>query len=98
MSSEIINKVDQAGLITLDVNSLAPIEKRDSIDLVNWLDDNMIIREASFRQKLSVFKWERLKGSCVAVFHGVTFGETFLFRFHIPIGVKRLFCLKRTEF
>ena len=68
MSSEIINKVDQAGLITLDVNSLAPIEKRDSIDLVNWLDDNMIIREASFRQKLSVFNWEGLKGSCVAVF------------------------------
>ena len=48
MSSEIINKVDQAGLITLDVNSLAPIEKRESIDLVNWLDDNMIIEKHLF--------------------------------------------------
>ena len=68
MSGEIINKVEQAGLITLDVNSLAPIDRRESIDLVNWLDDNMIIREASFRKKLNSFEWDNLKDSFVAVF------------------------------
>lgn len=68
MSSEIINKVDQAGLITLDISSLAIPGKRISIDMVDWLDENMIIREVSFKKRLSSFNWTRMQDCFVAIY------------------------------
>tara|TARA_B100000700_G_scaffold282304_1_gene333733 strand:- start:136 stop:639 length:504 start_codon:yes stop_codon:yes gene_type:complete len=68
MSSEIINRVDQAGLLTLDLSSLALPGKRISIDMVDWLDENMIIREHSFKKRLSSFNWDRMRGCFVAIY------------------------------
>ena len=47
MSSEIINKIEKAGLVIVDVSDFEPKSQLNSIDLANWLDDNMIIKEAS---------------------------------------------------
>ena len=67
MSSEIINKIDKAGLVIVDVSDFEPKSQLNKIDLVSWLDDNMIIKEASFRKKLESFNWRPFLNSYVSV-------------------------------
>ena len=52
MGGEIINRVDSAGLITLDLRDFIVPGERISLDLANWLDNELIIKEASFKKKL----------------------------------------------
>jgi hypothetical protein len=68
MDNEIVNKIDKAGLITLDLNDFMVPGKRVGLDLVDWLDDGLIIKEASFKKKLDEFNWESMENSFVAVF------------------------------
>ena len=68
VSREIVNRVEDAGLITLDLQDFVVPGKRSELDLAEWLDDGMIIKEVSFKKKLKDFNWEELAGSFVAVF------------------------------
>ena len=68
MDKEIVNKVDKAGLITLDLNDFIVPGKRVGLDLVDWLDDGLIIKEASFKKRIDEFNWENMENSFVAVF------------------------------
>ena len=68
VSREIVNKVENAGLITLDLQDFIVPGNRSELDLAEWLDDGMIIKEVSFKKKLEDFNWEELAGSFVAVF------------------------------
>ena len=67
MSSEIINKIEKAGLVIVDVSDFEPKSQLNNIDLANWLDDNMIIKEASFRKKLEGFNWRPYLNNYVSV-------------------------------
>jgi len=67
MGNEIINRVEKAGLITLDVNSFIVPGNRTPLDILGWLDDG-IIRESSFKKKLEAFDYEKKRGAFVAVF------------------------------
>ena len=68
MSNKIINKVDDAELMTIDINSFCVNGERKELNLIDWLDDELIIREKSFRQKLDSFPWETMNNAFVAVF------------------------------
>ena len=68
MGAEIINKVDKAGLITLDLNDFVVPGERVGLDLANWLDDGLIIKEASFKKRLDAFNWKSMESAFVAVF------------------------------
>jgi len=68
MSGEIINKIDKANLITLDVSELIPDKKTITIDLFEWLDEGEIIRELSFKAKLKKMETSKLKDAYVSVF------------------------------
>jgi len=68
MGSEIVNRVDKSGLITLDLGEFMPPGKRVGLDLVDWLDDGLIIKEVSFKKKLNTFKAKDLENAFVAVF------------------------------
>ena len=57
MSSQIKNRVDDAGLMTFDVASLISPAKRQCLDLAMWLEGDLVIKEAFFRKKLQKFKW-----------------------------------------
>ena len=48
---EIINKIDASGLITVDVSDFNSKAPRKTIDLSDWLEDGLIIREASFKKR-----------------------------------------------
>ncbi len=67
MKKTIRNKIDEAGLITLDVSDLVPVGSRAKIDIVDWLDNHLIIKEVSFKLKLEKFNWDSLKDSFVSV-------------------------------
>ena len=68
MAKEIINKIDKANLITLDVGSLAPNKKIQTIDLAEWLEEGGIIRESSFKDKLKKMEISDFNRAYVSVF------------------------------
>ncbi len=68
MEGSIKNKINDAGLITLDVQKLIPIGARKVIDLSDWLDERLVIREAAFKNKLQNYNWSDFEGAFVAVF------------------------------
>tara|TARA_Y100001968_G_scaffold298572_1_gene308545 strand:+ start:192 stop:698 length:507 start_codon:yes stop_codon:yes gene_type:complete len=68
VAGEIVNKVESAGLITLDLQDFIIPGNRLGLDLADWLDGGLIVKEVSFKKKLVEFDWEELAGSFVAVF------------------------------
>ena len=57
-NTEIVNRVDAAGLITIDIADLIVVGPRKKIDLSDWLDEGLIIREASFKKRLDEYNWQ----------------------------------------
>ena len=66
--SGIKNKITEAGLITLDIQDFVPNESRKEIDIADLLDDNFIVKEASFKKNLKNYNWKSFQNSFVAVF------------------------------
>ena len=68
MKHVIRNKIEDAGLVTLDLTMFEVEGRRVSLDLANWLDNNLIIKEKSFRARIKQFDWSEMKNAFVAVF------------------------------
>lgn len=64
---EIINKVEQSGLITLELDKLLTNRIRVSFDLKNWLYEGLILREKDFREGLANHDWTQYRDSYVCV-------------------------------
>jgi len=67
MADTIKNKIDEAGLLTLDVSTLVVQGERKELDLLIFLDEGMIVKEALFRKKLQTFGWAQFKNCFVAI-------------------------------
>ena len=67
MGDEIINKVDQAGLLTLDINTFYIPGERVSIDIADLIGDELIIRESVFKTELNSSNWNNLDSAFVSV-------------------------------
>ncbi len=68
MSDEIINKVAESGLITIDLEKYLP-HKEDMIvfDLKDFLFMGMILKEKDFREALKQHNWEKYRNKNVAI-------------------------------
>lgn len=64
---EIINKVDQSGLLQFDLESLYRPGKRISFDLKDFLFEGLILKENDFRQQLKTHHWHQYQNAFVAV-------------------------------
>ncbi|MDR2122322.1 MAG: DUF2480 family protein [Flavobacteriaceae bacterium] len=64
---EIVNKIEKSGLITFDLESLYPKEKRLVFDLKNYLYEDLILKEKDFRLALSELDWSQYKNTFVAI-------------------------------
>lgn len=64
---EIVNKVTQSGLITLDLEDYYPTEETVVFDLKPHLFMEMILKEKDFRAALQGFDWEQYRGKNVAI-------------------------------
>ncbi len=64
---EIINKVAQSGLITIDLEDLYIPGDRVLFDIKGWLFEELILKEKDFREKLKTHNWEDYKDKFVAL-------------------------------
>jgi hypothetical protein len=67
MSEEIINRVAQSGLLTLDLEEYYPREEIAVFDLKALLFREMILKEKEFRAGLDAIDWSRYTGKILAV-------------------------------
>jgi len=64
---EIINKVAQSGLITIDIEDMYIPGDRVLFDIKSWLFEELILKEKDFREKLKTHNWEDYKDKLVAL-------------------------------
>ena len=64
---EIINKVDQSGLLTLNLEDYYDADKRVYIDLKDHLHEGLILRERDFRDFVKSNDWSQYQDCNVAV-------------------------------
>jgi hypothetical protein len=67
MQEEIINKVNQSSLITLDLESFYPSEQIQIFDLKPFLFMELILKEKDFRAALLTTDWSLYKDQIVGV-------------------------------
>jgi hypothetical protein len=67
---EIVNKVAQSGIITIDMERFFPEEPPYSLDISQFLFKGLLLKEIDFRSALKTFDWSVLKNKNVAVFCG----------------------------
>ena len=57
MGDTIVNRVAASALITFDLEKLYQIGSRQSIDLSQWLDQGLMLKEKEFRAQLKAHDW-----------------------------------------
>ncbi|MGB5652201.1 MAG: DUF2480 family protein [Robiginitalea sp.] len=67
MEKEIVNRVAKSKLITLDLEDFYPKGDRYEIDLSQWLEHGLILRETPFRNALKGHSWEMYRDGFVAI-------------------------------
>ena len=64
---EIVNKVAQSGLLTLDLEDYYPQEEIVVFDIKGYLFMEMILKEKDFRAALQGLDWEQYRNKIVAI-------------------------------
>lgn len=67
MEKEIINRVAQSQLITIDLEDYYPIGERVLIDIKDWLHNGFILREKEFRAIIADHDWSQYQDKYVAL-------------------------------
>jgi hypothetical protein len=67
MSDEIVNKVAESGLISLDLEKFLPDEEIAFFDLKDFLFMGMILKEKDYREALKQQDWEKFRNKNVAI-------------------------------
>ncbi len=66
--SEIVNKVKQSKLETIDLEKYAENVTVHELDLKDFLYQELILKEGDFRDKMDSHDWEQYTGSYLAVY------------------------------
>jgi hypothetical protein len=67
MENEIVNKVSQSGLITIDLEEFYPEGERVLFDIKDHLFQGLILREKDFREFVKNEDWNKYKDKFVAL-------------------------------
>lgn len=67
MDKEIINRVAQSKLVTVDLEDYYPKGTRMVIDIKGWLYEGIILREKEFRTFLDVHDWHQYQDAYVVM-------------------------------
>ena len=67
MSEEIINRVANSKLVTIDLEDFYPKGERKIIDIKDWLFQELILKEKDFRTFVNDYHWEQYTNSYVAL-------------------------------
>lgn len=67
MSDEIINRVANSKLVTIDLEDYYPKGERVLFDIKDWLWEGLVLREKDFRQQAGAHNWQRYQNNYVAL-------------------------------
>jgi len=67
MPKEIINRVANSKLITIDLEDFYPDGERIVFDISEWLYEGIILKEKDFRESVQDHKWSQYKGNYIAL-------------------------------
>jgi len=67
MSKEIINRVANSKLVTIDLEDYYPEGERLVLDIKDWLLEGLVLREKEFRQYTHEHNWEQYNKCYVAL-------------------------------
>lgn len=67
MEEPLVNRVQESGLIQLDLSSLLSPEPTSEVDLAQWLEEGGILREKPFREGVMAWNASSLYGHVVAL-------------------------------
>ena len=67
MQEDIINRVANSKLITVNLEDYYPNGERVLFDIKDWLFEGFVLREKDFRNQVSEFNWSQYQDSYVAL-------------------------------
>ncbi|WP_029033927.1 DUF2480 family protein [Salinimicrobium terrae] len=67
MSEEIVNRVANSKLVTIDLEELYPAGERVVFDIKDWLLEGLVLREKDFRATAKAYDWSQYEGKYVAL-------------------------------
>lgn len=67
MEEEIINRVANSKLVTIDLEDYYPEGERILFDIKDWLYEGLVLREKDFRQRVSEFDWSNYQNQFIAL-------------------------------
>jgi hypothetical protein len=67
MENEIVNKVAESGLVSIDLEELYVPGERVLFDLKGWLFEELILKEKDFREQIKNHDWTHYKDKLVAL-------------------------------
>ncbi|MFL1010811.1 DUF2480 family protein [Flavisericum labens] len=67
MADEIINRVANSKLVTVNLEDYYPKGQRVLFDVKDWLFEGFVLREKDFRNQVSEHNWEQYQNSYVAL-------------------------------
>jgi len=67
MADEIINRVANSKLVTIDLEDYYPEGERVLFDIKDWLFEGLVLREKDFREKIKNFDWSQYQNYYVAL-------------------------------
>ncbi|WP_310991506.1 DUF2480 family protein [Aequorivita marina] len=68
MEKEIVNRVANSKLITLNLEDFYPTGERVAFDISPWLMEGIVLREKDFRQQAKNHDWSQYQDKFVALF------------------------------
>ena len=67
MKDEIINRVANSKLVTIDLEDFYPQGQRVLFDIKDWLYEGLVLREKEFRQEVNSHDWKQYQDNYVAL-------------------------------
>ena len=67
MADEIVNRVANSALITINLEDYYPKGKRVLVDIKAWLFEGLILKEKDFRQAVNTHDWSQYQDDFVAL-------------------------------
>ena len=68
MTEEIINRVAQSKLKVIDLEDFYPSGQRISLDIKDWLFQELVLREKEFRAHVEAHNWSQYQDAYVALY------------------------------
>lgn len=67
MHKEIVNKVTNSKIVTIDLEEFYPLGERILFDIKDWLFEEIVLKEKDFRKSVKNHDWSQYKGAFVAL-------------------------------